>query len=192
MSRTGPTASIENRFFRPSWQANMSFPDPGKLHFPFNQLSALRHLPRQAQHALAITVQGDLAQTFEGNFHPGLDLGPKLGIRKKMIMTPAHRVHRSSSFTAERAWDALDIAELNGITVRLHWTDQPYKWHTNQGQEVFAVMDGRVDMHVRGPKGVDVIELAAGDVFYAGAGCEHVAHPQGAARILVVETKGSV
>ena len=111
---------------------------------------------------------------------------------KTMTTTSAHRVVRSSSFTAERAWGAVDIAEMNGITVRLHWTDQPYKWHTNDGQEVFAVMDGRVDMHVRTAKGVDVVELAEGDVFYAGVGCEHVAHPQGAARILVVETKGSV
>lgn len=30
------------------------------------------------------------------------------------------------------------------------------------------------------------------DVFYTGVGCEQVAHSQGAARILVVETKGSV
>ncbi len=30
------------------------------------------------------------------------------------------------------------------------------------------------------------------DVFFAGIGCEHVALPQGAARILVVEKKGSV
>jgi len=106
--------------------------------------------------------------------------------------TSTHRVTRSKAFTADRAWAALDIAEMNGITVRLHWTDQPYKWHTNDGQEVFAVMDGWVDMHVRSGQGVDVVELAAGDVFYAGVGCEHVAHPRGAARILVVETKGSV
>ncbi len=109
-----------------------------------------------------------------------------------MTTTSAHRVVRSSSFTAERAWGAVDIAEMNGITVRLHWTDQPYKWHTNDGQEVFAVMDGCVAVHVRTSKGIEVVELAAGDVFYAGVGCEHVAHPRGAARILVVETKGSV
>jgi hypothetical protein len=30
------------------------------------------------------------------------------------------------------------------------------------------------------------------DIFVAHAGCEHVAHPQGQARILVVEEKGSV
>lgn len=103
-----------------------------------------------------------------------------------------YRVTRACNFTAERAWGATDIAEMNGITVRLHWTDSPYKWHVNDGDEVFAVLDGHVDMHVRGTEGVEVVALGVGDVFYAGVGCEHVAHPQGVARILVVEKKGSV
>ncbi len=35
------------------------------------------------------------------------------------------RIIRSKSFTAERAWGALDIASMDGITTRLHWMDQP-------------------------------------------------------------------
>jgi hypothetical protein len=34
--------------------------------------------------------------------------------------------------------------------------------------------------------------LSAGDVFFAEVGCEHVAHPHGEARILVVERAGSM
>ncbi len=41
-----------------------------------------------------------------------------------------------TDFTADRAWGALDIAEIDGATVRLHWTDQPYVWHVNDGPEV--------------------------------------------------------
>jgi hypothetical protein len=37
-----------------------------------------------------------------------------------------------------------------------------------------------------------VVMLEAGDVFYADVGCEHVAHPRVASRILVVEKEGSV
>ncbi len=85
---------------------------------------------------------------------------------------------------------ALDIANFSGTTVRLHWTDQPYIWHINDGQEVFAVMDGQVAMHVKVDGEEQIIMLNAGDIFYAGVGCEHVAHPQGAARILVIEKKG--
>lgn len=102
------------------------------------------------------------------------------------------KIIRSKEFTAERAWGALDIANIGGTTVRLHWTDAPYQWHVNDGEEVFAVLDGSVDMHTR-DKGVETIStLHAGDVFHAGAGCEHVAHPRGTARILVIEREGSV
>ncbi|MCG6522181.1 cupin, partial [Vibrio parahaemolyticus] len=83
----------------------------------------------------------------------------------------------SKDFTADRAWGALDSANCSGTTVRLHWTDQPYIWHINDGQEVFAVMDGQVAMHVKVDGEEQIIMLNAGDIFYAGVGCEHVAHP---------------
>jgi len=102
------------------------------------------------------------------------------------------KVIRSREFTASRPWGALDISNMNGVTTRLHWTDTPYKWHINDGEEVFAVLDGTVDMYYRELGIEKVAELHAGDVFFAGIGCEHVAHPRGAARILVVEKEGSV
>lgn len=102
------------------------------------------------------------------------------------------KVIRSRDFTAEKAWGALDVANMNGITTRLHWTDAPYQWHVNDGEEVFAVMDGTVDMHYRENGLEKILALHAGDVFFAGIGCEHVAHPRGAARILVIEKEGSI
>ena len=104
----------------------------------------------------------------------------------------AGRVIRSRDFTADLAWGALDIANLDGTTVRLHWTDQPYVWHVNDGREVFVVLDGEVEMRYR-EQGEELrVLLGVGDLFYAEVGCEHVAHPRGAARILVVEREGSV
>ncbi|MFK3974262.1 cupin [Pseudomonas sp. NPDC087358] len=102
------------------------------------------------------------------------------------------KIIRSKSFTGERAWAALDIANMNGITTRLHWTDQPYQWHVNDGQEVFAVLDGRVEMRFREHGVEHSTVLETGDVFYASVGTAHVAHPLGVARILVVESEGSV
>ena len=99
---------------------------------------------------------------------------------------------RSKEFTADHAWGSLPIANLDGITVKLHWTDQPYKWHINDGQEVFAVMDGVVDMHFKSLGKESVTVLSAGDIFYANIGTEHVAHPRGAARVLVIEKEGSI
>lgn len=102
------------------------------------------------------------------------------------------KVIRSREFAPGRAWEALDVASMNGITTRLHWTDQPYRWHVNDGDEVFVVLDGQVTMHYRQQGQAQCVELGPGDIFYAGVGCEHVAHPQGPARILVVEKAGSV
>ena len=102
------------------------------------------------------------------------------------------KIIRSKSFTGERAWAALDITSMNGITTRLHWTDQPYKWHVNDGEEVFVVLDGQVRMFYR-EEGVErKTLLEVGDIFHAPVGTEHVAHPVGPARILVVESEGSV
>jgi mannose-6-phosphate isomerase-like protein (cupin superfamily) len=104
----------------------------------------------------------------------------------------ADRVTRARNFTAARAWGAPGIAQVNDITARLHRTHDPCKWHVNDGDDVFTVMDGRVDLHVRRMGGITVGILGVGDVFYASVGCEHVAHPPIAARILVVEKNGSV
>ena len=102
------------------------------------------------------------------------------------------KVVRARQFTGSRPWEAIDIANMNGTTTRLHWTDRPYKWHVNDGEEVFAVLDGTVDMHYREDGVEKMVTLHSGDVFYADAGCEHVARPRGEARILVVEREGSV
>ena len=83
-------------------------------------------------------------------------------------------VQDARSFRADAAWGARDLVEIEGATARLHWTDQPYRWHVNDGAELFCVIDGSVDMH------------------YRVEGAEHVAHPGGEARILVFERKGSV
>lgn len=102
------------------------------------------------------------------------------------------KIIKSREFTADHAWGAKDIANMNGITTRLHWTDKPYKWHTNDGEEVFAVLDGIVEMFYRENGSEHSVVLNTGDIFYASIGTEHVAHPKGEARVLVVESEGSV
>ncbi|MGI9204445.1 MAG: cupin [Woeseiaceae bacterium] len=99
---------------------------------------------------------------------------------------------KGAEFAAESAWDALPIANMQGITTRLHWSDEPYKWHTNDGEEVFVVLDGVLDMHYRDSQGEYVQRMTVGDIFHAEVGDEHVAHPIGVVRALVVESEGSV
>ena len=101
-------------------------------------------------------------------------------------------ITRGKEYRASKAWGAKNIASMNGITTRLHWTDQPYKWHVNDGEEVFVVLDGKVEMFYRENADEKSVILESGDIFYASVGTEHVAHPIGEARILVVESEGSV
>ena len=99
---------------------------------------------------------------------------------------------RSKEFKSDRAWGAKNIANMNGITTRLHWTDKPYRWHVNDGEEVFVVLDGQVEMHFRENGEEKSTILGVGDIFYASIGTEHVAYPRGEARVLVVEKEGSI
>lgn len=98
----------------------------------------------------------------------------------------------AATFRADRAWGARDLAEVEGASVRLHWTDQPYVWHVNDGAEVFVVLDGQVEMRYREAGAEKSVRLGPTDMFVADVGDEHVAHPIGEARILVIERKGSV
>jgi hypothetical protein len=60
------------------------------------------------------------------------------------------KVIRSKEFVAATAWGSLDFACTNGISTRLRWTDQPYHWHINDGEEVFVVLNGVVEVRFRG------------------------------------------
>ncbi|USG60475.1 cupin domain-containing protein [Sneathiella marina] len=102
------------------------------------------------------------------------------------------RVINPKDFIGAKAWDALDIEKIKNASIRLHWTNEPYIWHVNDGPEVFVVLEGAVDMHVRDASGDKVFSLQAGDIFHAETGDEHKAVPIGAARILVIETDGSI
>ena len=103
------------------------------------------------------------------------------------------KVIKMQDFSASRAWDAMDIEQFEGSTsVRLHWTDRPYQWHVNDGPEIFVVLDGDVEMKTRINGIEESHHLRPGMIFHAGIGDEHVAHPIGVARILVIEQTGSI
>jgi mannose-6-phosphate isomerase-like protein (cupin superfamily) len=102
------------------------------------------------------------------------------------------KIIRSKEFKTNKAWGAIDIANMNGVSTKLHWTDTPYKWHINDGEEVFVVLTGQVNMYYREEGKVKSYILHAGDIFFASIGTEHVAHPVGEARVLVIEKEGSI
>ena len=102
------------------------------------------------------------------------------------------KIIKSKEFKPKNAWDSQEIANMNGITTKIHWTDKPYKWHINDGAEVFVVLDGEVTMFYKEDTLEKSVVLSTGDIFYASLGTEHYAHPIGEARILVIEKEGSI
>ena len=103
------------------------------------------------------------------------------------------RVHTNlPGIKADTAWGALDLGDVEGASVRVHWTDRPYKWHTNDGREVFIVLSGTVEMAWREDGCEHLTTLRTGDAFLAEVGDAHIATPLGEARILVIERRGSV
>lgn len=97
----------------------------------------------------------------------------------------------AATFTAERAWGSRALMAMDGHAARLHWTDRPYRWHENTGDEVFVVLDGIVDMYYDTGDGERCVQLRAGQIAVIRAGERHVAHPRGEARILVIERTDS-
>ena len=71
-------------------------------------------------------------------------------------------------FTGSCAGEALPIATLAASTTeRLHWTDQAYRWHVNDGHEVLVVLVGVVHMLTRENGQEQAHSLEVGDIFYA-------------------------
>lgn len=97
--------------------------------------------------------------------------------------------YEGASFVGEASWRGPEVARLADAVVKLRWIDTPFVWHANTGDEVFVVLDGVVDMHTRAGRDaeVSVVTLSAGDLLFIGDREEHVAHPRGEARILVIE-----
>ena len=85
-------------------------------------------------------------------------------------------------------WTGPTYTGFGEAAVKLRWIKDAYKWHRNDGAEVFLVLDGAVDMHVRPAGGEAVVErLGPGQMLLIEDGEEHIAYPLGEARVLVVE-----
>jgi mannose-6-phosphate isomerase-like protein (cupin superfamily) len=92
------------------------------------------------------------------------------------------------ALTGPADWSGPTYTGFGEASVKLRWIRDAYKWHINDGPEVFLVLDGIVDMHVRcGEQETLVQRLSPGQMIFIENGEEHIAYPQGEARVLVVE-----
>ena len=91
-----------------------------------------------------------------------------------------------ADYRAEEAWGGTEVARLGDTRTNLLWTDQPFHWHENSTDELFVVLNGRVDMRYRDETGENRVWLETGDMMIIRKGEEHVATPDGEARLLIV------
>ena len=103
------------------------------------------------------------------------------------------QVHDAALLTGPDDWSGPTLPPIGNAVAKLRWINSAFRWHRNAGAELFLVLDGEVDMHVRsGPDAVaDIVRLRAGQLVLIEDGEEHVAYPRGEARILVVEHEDS-
>jgi mannose-6-phosphate isomerase-like protein (cupin superfamily) len=98
------------------------------------------------------------------------------------------RTFDTRALTGPTDWSGPTYGGFGNASVKLRWIKDAYQWHRNDGPEVFLVLDGTVDMHVRSGDGPPVVQhLSAGEMIFIEDGEEHIAFPCGEARILVVE-----
>lgn len=89
-------------------------------------------------------------------------------------------------------WSGPTYKGFGDAAVKLRWIKDAYEWHRNEGAEVFLVLDGEVDIHVRSVGSTEprIERLGPGEMLFIEDGEEHIAYPLGEARVLVVEHSG--
>ena len=99
----------------------------------------------------------------------------------------------TADLTGPEDWSGPTLPGIGNAVAKLRWINTPFRWHRNTGAELFLVLDGQVDMHVRsGPEAEAVIvSMNPGQLLLIEDGEEHVAFPRGEARVLVVEQEDS-
>lgn len=81
-----------------------------------------------------------------------------------------------NQLTGPTDWTGPTYTGFGEAAVKLRWINDAYEWHRNDGAEVFLVLEGAVDMHVRRDGGESSVErLCAGQMLMIEDGEEHIA-----------------
>lgn len=99
----------------------------------------------------------------------------------------------TATLSGPEDWSGPTMTGIGNAVAKLRWINSAFRWHRNTGAELFLVLDGEVEMHVRKNPAADaeIVTLTPGQLLLIADGEEHVAYPRGEARVLVVEQEDS-
>ena len=85
------------------------------------------------------------------------------------------------------------VGRVNDYAVKIAHAFGEHVWHVHEHtDEFFQVLDGRFDIALRNPEGVEIsVTLRAGDIFIVPSGVEHKPSSPGAS-ILMFEPSGTL
>lgn len=88
-------------------------------------------------------------------------------------------------------WRGFQFLGFEHATIKFRRIESSFDWHENEGQELFMVLDGELQMFVRESGNTDesVVPMAAGDIMLLEEGDSHVARPNGSVKVMFIENE---
>nr|WP_246331265.1 cupin domain-containing protein [Saccharopolyspora hordei] len=93
----------------------------------------------------------------------------------------------------QERWSPRVLARVNDHDVRLAKVEGSFVWHAHPDtDELFLVLDGSLDIHLRERGTETTVHLERHDVFVVPRGVEHCPESPGGASVLLIESAGTL
>lgn len=90
-------------------------------------------------------------------------------------------------------WSPRILTQVNDWDVRLAKVEGIYVWHSHPDtDELFIVLDGSLDIHIRQSESETVVHLERHDVFVVPRGTEHCPDSPDGAAVMLLEPTGTL
>ncbi|MEI7058879.1 cupin domain-containing protein [Nocardioides sp. CCNWLW239] len=93
----------------------------------------------------------------------------------------------------QERWSPRILTQVNDYDVRLAKVEGSFVWHAHPDtDELFIVLEGRLDIHLRESGEETTVHLAQHDVFVVPRGIEHCPESAGGATVMLLEPTGTL
>lgn len=93
----------------------------------------------------------------------------------------------------QERWSPRILTQVNDYDVRLAKVEGSFVWHAHPDtDELFIVLEGSLDIHLRESGEETTVQLARHDVFVVPRGIEHCPESAGGATVMLLEPTGTL